>query len=464
MAIAMRRVMHRSARRRLHAIILVVAVTSLAACGAPGDGTPRADGSHSDLPVSVDADPAAGEPAEGAQGEDAGAGTTLPTGDGASPTSRDAGGDAPVPAGGFRHPGVLVNGDQLAFVKAQVAAKAEPWTGAFTAASASRYGSLAYAPAPIANVVCGSFSNPDIGCSAEKSDATAAYTHALLWALTGKQAHADKAIQILNGWSAVLTQHTNSNAPLQAAWVGSVFPRAAEILKHTGAGWAAADADRFAAMLRKVYLPAVIGGAARENGNWELSMIEASIAMAVFLDDQPTFDRAVAMWRARVPAYVYLSTDGPVPVLPPGKAVAASQLGAFWLKPTAFIDGLAQETCRDLGHVQYGLAAMINAAETARIQGVDLYAEQATRITRGLELHARYLDRSAGAASPCAGALSAVSPDPMWEIAVNAYEGRLGRLLPAAHRIAVEVRPSGADHHMDWETLTHAGVGNVGIP
>ena len=58
----------------------------------------------------------------------------------------------------------------------------------------------------------------------------------------------------------------------------------------------------------------------------------------------------------------------------------------------------------------------------------------------------------------------AVSPDPVWEIAVNAYEGRLGMLLPAAHRIAVEVRPGGADHHMDWETLTHAEVGSVGIP
>ena len=59
---------------------------------------------------------------------------------------------------------------------------------------------------------------------------------------------------------------------------------------------------------------------------------------------------------------------------------------------TTFFQGLSQETCRDLGHVQYGFAAMINAAETGRIQGVDLYSEQAARIVAGLELNASYLN------------------------------------------------------------------------
>jgi hypothetical protein len=39
-------------------------------------------------------------------------------------------------------------------------------------------------------------------------------------------------------------------------------------------------------------------------------MIEAIVAIAVFSDDRPLFDRGVAMWRARVPAYFYMKTDG----------------------------------------------------------------------------------------------------------------------------------------------------------
>ena len=51
-------------------------------------------------------------------------------------------------------------------------------------------------------------------------------------------------------------------------------------------------------------------------------------------------------------------------------------------------NGLCQETCRDLGHVQLGMAALVNVAETAYHQGIDLYAEAAERNVSGAELHA----------------------------------------------------------------------------
>ncbi len=34
---------------------------------------------------------------------------------------------------------------------------------------------------------------------------------------------------------------------------------------------------------------------------------------------------------------------------------------------------VAQETCRDMGHTQLGVAGMFDAAETAWLQGVNLY-------------------------------------------------------------------------------------------
>jgi hypothetical protein len=425
-------------------------------------------GSSSDAPPGILVPPIVSD--GGMRGDDAGA--AVGDGDDASSADATSANDAAshdaasrdgATPNGFRHPGVLLNGDQIAFVKAKVAAGTAPWKGAFDTAAASKYGSLTYAAAPVPNVGCGSYSNPDIGCTAEKSDAAAAYTHALLYALGGDVAHAQKSIEIMNAWSAVLTTHSLSNAPLQSGWVGAVFPRAAEIIRYTYSGWAPSDVARFATMLKTAYLPFLVNGA-RENGNWELSEIDGAIAIAVFTDDKPTFEKAVAMWRKRVPAYIYLSTDGAYPVPPPaGNATTPQQIIAFWYNQSTFMDGLAQETCRDLGHTQYGMAAIVNAAETARIQGVDLYSAEAKRITAGLEFHAKLLNGAPVPANLCGGTLNAVTPDPMWEIAFNGFANRLSLSLPETQTLLAKIRPTGEDHHMEWETLTHAEVGSVGI-
>jgi hypothetical protein len=147
-----------------------------------------------------------------------------------------------------------------------------------------------------------------------------------------------------------------------------------------------------------------------------------------------------------------MSSDGPSP-----------RGTSPWNGATNYFDGLCQETCRDLGHVQYGFAAMINVAETARIQGVDLYSLEAKRITTGLELHACYLN--GGSCHPAGCPLIAVTPDPMWEIAYNEYANRLGLAasLPNVKQLVLANRPTAINHHMDWETLSHADVGSVGI-
>jgi hypothetical protein len=438
----------RRADARLFGHATAAAATALAlaaGCGG-GEGSGGAPGA-----------PDSGAPQGAGVGAPAGdAGSSGGSGDGAAIAAGDGG-------GAFVHPGVLVNPGQLAFLETK-SASAAPWNSALAATLGTKYASSTYAPQALANVECGSDSNPDIGCTAEMDDAIAAYTQALLWVLTGMSGYAQKAIAILDAWSETVMEHTDSNAPLQSAWAGSVFPRAAEILRWTNAGWAPGDVARFETMLRNVYLPEVIGGAPKENGNWELSMIEATMGIAVFLDDHATFDKAVTMWRARVPAYVYMQTDGPTPAAPPGGAYAgASQIKSFWYGPKSFPDGLCQETCRDLGHVQYGLGAMIHAAETARIQGVDLYSEQATRIEAALELHAGYLNAGASAASPCAAALVAVKPDPTWEVGYNEYANRAGASLPNTEQLINAIRPTGTDHHLDWESLTHAEVGDAGL-
>jgi hypothetical protein len=283
----------------------------------------------------------------------------------------------------------------------------------------------------------------------------AAYAQAMLWYVTGDEAYAKTAIEIMNAWSATLKGHSDSNGPLQQGWAGAEWPRAAEIIRHTYTGWAAADVARFETMLRTYYLPGVINGSGA-NGNWELTMIDAAIGIGVFLDDKATFDKAVAMWRERVPAYFYLSSDGPKPV-------PAPRGSTNWQGATVFMDGIAQETCRDLTHTQYGIASAMYVAETALIQGVDLYKEEEKRLATTVEFHAAFLDGAAVPAWLCGGTLNGVTPRPTWEIAYNHFATRLGMSLPHTKNLVAKIRPTGGDHHMAWESMSHAQVGWAGL-
>ncbi len=361
-------------------------------------------------------------------------------------------------AAGFYHPGVLVNRAQLDFIKAKVAAGAEPWKSAFEAAKADPLGSLSYVAHPWKTCECGPFSKPDLGCKDEQHDSEAAYTQALLWYISGNKAYAENAVNIMNGWANTLTGgHKNANGPVQAAWCGEQWPRAAEIIRYTCTNWSPADVAKFQDMLTRQYLPSLTNGDC-ENGNKELSMCEALINIGVFNDDRATFELGLKMWRGRTPAYIYLATDGPTPMKAPG----CDDMPIWGNKglTTPFVDGLLQESVRDSGHANLALAAMVNAAETARQQGVDLYAEQAKRIMAALEFQAQYLPPNQ--ATPPANL--SFHKHPTWEIAYNEYHNRLGYDLPKMAAVLPTIRPTGVNHDMAWETLTHAGVGAAGLP
>jgi hypothetical protein len=123
------------------------------------------------------------------------------------------------------------------------------------------------------------------------------------------------------------------------------------------------------------------------------------------------------------------------------------------------VDGLLQETARDSGHANLALAGMVDAAETARQQGVDLYAEQAKRIMAALEFQAQYLPPNN---APPPQSLE-FHIHPTWEIAYNHFHDRLGYSLPKMSAVLPTIRPTGVNHHMNWETLTHAGMGAIGL-
>jgi hypothetical protein len=360
--------------------------------------------------------------------------------------------------GGFRHPGVINTRESLDFIKARVAAGAQPQTAAYNELLAHPLASLSRNPSPRSVVECGAYSNPNNGCTEERDDAAAAYANALLWYITGNTARAQKAIQYMDAWSPVITDHTEHNARLQTGWSGSNWTKAAEIIRHTGAGWSSTGISRFRTMLLNVYYPEIQNGAGGGvNGNWELTMIDAIMGIAVFADDRPKFDKALSMWRARTPAYIYITTDGSRPRNQPGGSFS----DGFWHNPGSYPEGLGQETCRDLGHLTFGFASMLYTAETALIQGVDLYNEQSRRIRSGLEYNARIQNGWSGDGI-CGGSVTRNMSETL-ELGYNHYVRRKGLSMPHTLQFIQSKRPTNRGHHIVWETMTHGDVGAVGV-
>ncbi|MFI5711103.1 alginate lyase family protein [Kribbella sp. NPDC051620] len=362
---------------------------------------------------------------------------------------------APLAPATFTHPGVGVSAAQLDFVRAKVNAGAQPWTNAFNQAKNSAYGSLSRAPKARAVVECGPYSDPDIGCRDERGDAIAAYTDAVIWYITRDDRYAQKAIQLMDAWSATIRDHTNSNAPLQTAWSASSWPKAAEIIKHVYGNWP--NSARFGTMLRNVYLPEIINGS-NSNGNWELSMTEAIQGIGVFLEDRTVYDKAISLYRVRVPAFVYLSSDGALPKTKPSQNLnTRDKIIAYWQGQSTFVDGLTQETCRDFVHTGYGISAISHVLETSRIQGIDLYPEFGERLRQALGFQSRWERNLEPVPSwLCKGSVNR-GLGPITEVGYNALHTRLGIAMANTQALTESRRPAGTnDLFVAWETLTHA--------
>jgi hypothetical protein len=419
------------------------------------------------------------------------------------------GASAPVPVG-FVHPGVYVTPTQLDFAKAKLASSAQPWTNTYGYMSTAKgavvapatvgqvYGSISYVPHPVASIDC---TANNAGCNALISDGIAAYTDALKYYLSttsDRAQYAQTATTILNAWSSTATSWNGSQAQLEIGWASDTYARAAELIRYTynpTAGQPTLDSAGLITMMNNVFKPAIQSGASNPNGNWELAMASGMMSMGVFTDIRATFNTGLSLWRGRVPAYIYESTDNNgngQPIAPPGgRFTTQISLTCFWLGdggagatsctiPSGFgyHNGMSQETCRDLSHVGLGLSMISNGAETARIQGVDLFAEQKQRLADGYEFAATltqtHLNTGAWPNSPCGGepgiytgcTVSGSNPCDGtggsgyklgWENGFNELSNHLGMSMPnTLSMITNVVRPSSykADQSTAWESLT----------
>lgn len=385
----------------------------------------------------------------------------------------------------FVHPGIFVSQAQLEYLKDRWASNTEPWASAISTVRASTLSNPAYVPRPGAIADCSAYPTT---CSRVLTDAAAAYTLALLYYSSNepdRAKYAQGAIRIMNAWATTLTSANGYQAQLTLAWAGEVMPRAAEIIRYTytpAAGETPFNVSAFTNMLQTIFLPQydpTLLAATSSNGNWDLAMADAKINIGIFTNNRQVFEAGLNQWRARVPAYIYMTSDGPTPVAPPGGLYNDPvKLRCFWLgkgTPTtsctvppnfSYVQGMAQETCRDISHVVQGMSSIVYAAETARIQNVDLYGEQHDRIVTGLEYSARfnnqYFNTGVWPTQPCGGkpfngdGVSGNGYTYGWEVAYNHFANREGLSLPETLAMVQRVRPTKAVNHTVWETLTHA--------
>ena len=263
------------------------------------------------------------------------------------------------------HPGVLQTRADLEFTKAKIKAGEEPWKSAWDIWLASPSASLDFKPKPFTHVIRGAYAAGEKG-GRELSDSTnAANNHVMQWYVTGDEAHARKAIEIFDAWSSTLADFFENDAMLLAGWTGGEFCNAAEILRATYPGWSAASQAQFKRILLTVYVPLLRMYYPEANGNWDAAIMYTLLAIGVYCEDRNLMDSVYRHYRtglvnSGITRYVYPS-------------------------------GQCEESCRDQGHTQLGLAYFVNTCVVAWNQGVDLFAEAENRLALGIEYTARYM-------------------------------------------------------------------------
>ncbi|MCD9873176.1 alginate lyase family protein [Streptomyces guryensis] len=350
----------------------------------------------------------------------------------------------------FTHPGLLHTTDDLARMKSAVAAKQSPVYDGYLAFAAHARSSASYTVQNTGQITSWgrgptNFQNQAV------ADSAAAYQNALMWAVTGNRANADKARDILGAWSASLTAITGADGPLGAGLQAFKFVNAAELLRHTGYdGWSDADIARCERSFLDVWYPAVSGYMLYANGNWDLTALQTILAIGVFCEEPVLFEDALRF--------------------------AAAGAGNGSIPHRIVTDaGQGQEAGRDQGHEQLAVGLTGDIAQVAWNQGIDLWGFEDNRILADFEYAARYnlggdvpfapdLDRTGKYIKKTVSATARGNLPPIYEMAYAHYAGVRG--LDTPYTKAAVFRGSGGarvvegsnDDLPSWGTFAYAGA------
>jgi hypothetical protein len=348
------------------------------------------------------------------------------------------GGAGGAPA--FVHPGLLHNDADFARMKAKVEASAEPWLSGWQKLTANAHAQLSWTARPAAMVYRGADGTHPENYSQLYNDAAAAYALALRWKVSGDTSYADKAVEVLNAWSAVLVGIGGTSDKFLAAGIyGYQMANAAEIMR-TYSGWSAQDFARFQNMMTTVFYPMNHDFLTNHNGacishywaNWDQCNMDSVLAIGVLTDNRALYDEAVSYFESG-------GGNGSI-----GNAV-------YYLHPGDL--GQWQESGRDQGHATLGIGLVGAFCEMAWKQGDDLYGFSDSRFLAGAQYVARYNlgnDVPYVTYNNCDDVdQTVISPNsrgddrPIWELVYNHYVTLRGAAAPDVAAYAARVRPEG---------------------
>jgi hypothetical protein len=324
----------------------------------------------------------------------------------------------------FLHPGMLHSAADLERIKKNVNDGLEPWAGAWKEFQKDRFLDKKYQPRPLETVGRGVGST---GMNNIANDCTAAYNNAIAWCVSGDEDYAKKTVEILNAWSYKCKTINGKDAVLCAGIYGYKIANAAEIIRYSYPGWQPQDVEQFKIMLKTVFYPVIKDFATFANGNWDACCLPTIMSIGIFCDDRAVFDRAVRYYvdgggNGSLTNYVITSA------------------------------GQCQESGRDQGHAQLGIALLASACQTGWNQGVDMFGAVDNRLLNGFEYAAKYnlgnevpfqpySDRTGKYKASVISAMGRGKFPPVYEMVYNHYQNRVGIGAPFTAQAAARLRP-----------------------
>ncbi len=274
-----------------------------------------------------------------------------------------------VTVGEFSHPGLLNSNAKWQALREQIENGTNPRAqGGLDSIKATPESSVNYTATPYA-LVEGSKSVSGI---AFRKDGQAALYNAMLWIVTGDQAHAETAKQIIKDWSNTFVNFKNVDGGLWGSNLMAHWIFAAEILKHYNggvAGWNAADQAQFeSAMITEFTQKALVwdgsgGGNPVSGQNQNQAVRKTRLMLGIYSDDLTLFNNAYDD--------MFVNTVDSSAIIPHwNRAVTILERSVGY---GGEIMELNREANGDIGHAGMTMKEISHIADIAYQQGRDVF-------------------------------------------------------------------------------------------
>lgn len=272
---------------------------------------------------------------------------------------------------GFSHPMTVIAADELAILKQRIRYDVEPQKTAFEMLLAEADAALAFTPyAPQTLEIPGGYVDSD-GLKYARGvlwdNCHAAYSCALVYAITGDALYADKAVEVLMHWADRGIRFTGDDSGLQLGSWFSPMLYAADLLHHY-TGWVEADRSTFKSWWRNNCLEdgQVLAVLRQKDNNWKDAALLGTFAASVVLEDTVLLKEALI----QLTSYFYSRTDANVRL--PGQEwkIAVDDYGVYLPREVVRNDGSSGIT-----YTAYALTTMVQAMEIARYSGFDFWQD-----------------------------------------------------------------------------------------